>query len=195
MEDLYSIPNAPDYKSQVVHGANGAGGWTIVAVLLLGGSAYLGGGTMIGKRTGGAGQGLTTHPHHPRWVALAALVSDGVAFARVGGRERPGGYRQLGGGSAGRLSEESGGKSKHSSSNSSKASSSPDQKRSSSKKKKGGSSGEGEREGERSPPPPPPAKQSSQNEEAAPPAKKGEAVAAAASTASGGGGRWVHVPQ
>ncbi len=57
--------------------------WVFVAVLLLSLAAYAGGGVMLARRSGGGrGQGLKVHPHYGRWVELAGLVSDGVAFAR-----------------------------------------------------------------------------------------------------------------
>lgn len=58
-------------------------GWGVVAVLLLGGAAYLGGGIAYGsRRQGRATTGLRAHPHYRQMVALHALVLDGVAVVR-----------------------------------------------------------------------------------------------------------------
>jgi hypothetical protein len=78
-------------------------GWTLSAILLLGGAAYVAGGVALGKRAGGKAAGLPAHPHYGRWLVLRGLCTDGVRFARSGGQahptvaaaaasERPGGY-------------------------------------------------------------------------------------------------------
>jgi hypothetical protein len=203
MTNLYPVPKYPDYKSQVVRGVSD-GGWTTVAVLLLCGATYVGGGILIGKRTGGArGTGAALHPHYASWIALAALVSDGVAFARAGGKPHAAGYRPVGGGAAAAISEGSsassaktGSRSKHSSDSRGKHSSSS----SSSKKKKADRKSEGsEKEGSSSPEPA--ARHDRHSPSSGSPPAGAAAPAAAAnkgggkSSSSGGGGRWVHVPQ
>ena len=210
MANLYPVPNHPDYKSQVVRGVSD-GGWTIVVVLLLCGAMYTGGGILIGKRAGGArGTGAALHPHYASWIALAALVSDGVAFARAGGKPHAAGYRPVGGGAAAAIAEgvpaqqrkaassaKKGSRSKHSSDSREKHSSSSSS--SSSKRKKAGRKSDGsEKEGSSSLEPAARNDRHSPSSGGSPPA--GSAAPAAneggeKSSSSGGGGRWVHVPQ
>eukprot|EP01045_Picozoa_sp_COSAG04_P029800 COSAG04_NODE_4989_length_1790_cov_2.777646_2_plen_320_part_00 len=77
-----------------------AWGTTVLLALGLGGALYVGGGAAWGSTQGRAGRGgrlgpLSAHPHSSRWLEVAGLAADGVAFAR-GGRGRRGG---VGGGS------------------------------------------------------------------------------------------------
>ena len=61
--------------------------WAFVATVFLSLTAYVVGGAMLARRSGGGGgAGLKGHPHFGRWMELAGLVSDGVAFARSHGR-------------------------------------------------------------------------------------------------------------
>ena len=55
--------------------------WLFIALALLGGAVYVGGGVISGGRRGG-GRGLRAHAHYSRWVEVGGLVMDGVAFAR-----------------------------------------------------------------------------------------------------------------
>jgi hypothetical protein len=147
-----------------------------------------------GKVAGpGMQQALGAHPHFTRWVEGAALVSDGVAFARArqqgkrgpvaaaavparagddseddsgGGDEGASGGGGSGGGRRREKREESSKKEKK-------------RGRSSSKRKGKGKGGEGLSE---------PLAAAEQ------PAPAAVAPAPAAGTASAGGGRWVHVP-
>ena len=75
--------------------ASSVWGWLMVALILGGGGGYVVAGGFYGQRLkGGAGGGgvaalLAAHPHYTRWIEVAGLCEDGVAFARGG---RPG-YR------------------------------------------------------------------------------------------------------
>ena len=75
--------------------ASSVWGWLMVALILGGGGGYVVAGGLYGQRVkGGAGGGgaaalLAAHPHYTRWIEVAGLCEDGVAFARGG---RPG-YR------------------------------------------------------------------------------------------------------
>lgn len=68
-------------------------GWVLACGIIVAGTIYAVGGVAYGERiTGGGGSGtskLAAHPHYTRWIEIAGLCSDGVAFARGGGR-RPG---------------------------------------------------------------------------------------------------------
>eukprot|EP01052_Picozoa_sp_SAG31_P000553 SAG31_NODE_16_length_36206_cov_27.355728_22_plen_237_part_00 len=74
-------------------GAAESNGWGLVIVIMLGASAYVVGGVVVGrhrrvdngKRNG---LGLSTHPHYLHWVEIHALCADGIAFARNGKRTR-----------------------------------------------------------------------------------------------------------
>lgn len=65
---------------------------TLVALSLLLLCAYVAGGIAFASRGGSGktsgGSLLKRHPHYLRWVALAGLVADGVAFSRAGLRQR-----------------------------------------------------------------------------------------------------------
>ena len=58
----------------------------LVGLVLAAAAAYVAAGVLLGARTGGSG--LKRHPHFGRWVAVAGLVQDGIAFARSGGERR-----------------------------------------------------------------------------------------------------------
>lgn len=62
--------------------------WAFVATVFLSLTAYVVGGAMLARKSGGGREGLKGHPHFGRWMELAGLVSDGVAFARTQGRDK-----------------------------------------------------------------------------------------------------------
>lgn len=85
----------PKWKNKPLWiGANGCVrsefGWgsTVLLVLLMGGLVYVGGGVAYGKRSGrgggSSGGPFAAHPHAQRWHMLAALVMDGLAYAKAG---------------------------------------------------------------------------------------------------------------
>lgn len=60
-------------------------GWgsTMVVMIVLFGTGYVGGGIVIGMRTSGK-TGLKAHPHFHKWVDLKGLVVDGGSSVRSG---------------------------------------------------------------------------------------------------------------
>ena len=65
-----------------------AAGMALLMVLASGSMAYTIGGVAVGRRTGGGGWSLKTHPHHQRWSEMHGLVVDGCNFLQ--GRRREG---------------------------------------------------------------------------------------------------------
>lgn len=65
-------------------------GWPFVVVLSMAAGLYFGAGTVYRQRVGGAA-GWKALPHAQAWGELRALVADGAAFARSGGRKGGGG--------------------------------------------------------------------------------------------------------
>eukprot|EP01043_Picozoa_sp_COSAG02_P004978 COSAG02_NODE_132_length_34701_cov_707.955234_14_plen_318_part_00 len=61
-------------------------GTPFLIVLFLGTTAYLGGGALYNKKQGARGKDLL--PHRAKWQNIYALVLDGLAFARGGGKVR-----------------------------------------------------------------------------------------------------------
>ena len=61
-----------------------AGGWHFVILVALMAAGYTGGGVAWGWRVRGkkGRPSLQLHPHFPRWLEVAALFEDGVAFSR-----------------------------------------------------------------------------------------------------------------
>jgi hypothetical protein len=54
-----------------------AWGSSFLLLLVLGGTAYVGGGVLLGRRVSGKYTGLAAHPHFQRWMELKGLVTDG----------------------------------------------------------------------------------------------------------------------
>lgn len=67
--------------------SNWGQGFLMFAAVL--GSAYVGGGVVLGSKQGAGQAGLKGHPHFKKWVELHAMVQDGVAFARGGKNRQP----------------------------------------------------------------------------------------------------------
>jgi hypothetical protein len=153
--------------------------WGATFLLLVAGLSctYFGGGYVHNSRTRGA-TGMHALPHARHWVELHGLVSDGVAFAKHGGRARPGGYYRP----VERVATSKPGREKETSraggGSPAKAGKASQKKEKKAKKSTAADSG--------SAPTPPAA--------AAQPVTSAPAPAPAVGTASGGGGRWVHVP-
>ena len=55
-------------------------GWMVLGVFVVGGGAYVGGGVLLGQRSGGQA-GLTAHMHSQQWMELAGLAKDGVKYS------------------------------------------------------------------------------------------------------------------
>lgn len=152
--------------------------WGATFLLLVAGLSctYFGGGYVHNSRTRGA-TGMHALPHARHWVELHGLVSDGVAFAKHGGRARPGGYRPVE-----RVATSKPGREKETSraggGSPAKAGKASQKKEKKAKKSTAADSGSA----------PTPAAAAAQPVTSAP------APAPAVGTASGGGGRWVHVP-
>ena len=137
-----------------------AWGCTLLGVFALGAALYLGVGIGLRHQQGVRGGLREMVPHRAQWAELRALVEDGAAFVRGGGRHGGRGAPLLltesEGGGASALSDRT--------SNSSKSKKSSKAKQSKAKKKKGSSSpdkvqsqgGGGRRDAAPPPPPPPP---------------------------------------
>jgi hypothetical protein len=180
-------------------------GWTLVAVLLVGGGLYVGAGVAHGSKASGKPLALDSHPHHRQWQELRALAMDGAAYARARAQGRAGGYEPVrveaasaaaGGGGGGRNVEgaKAGGSGGGGGGGKAKRDKQASEKRSS-KSVKG--------KGSRTQPADAPAarthRQQQDATEAPPRVSESEEGGAAAGTgssssAAGGGGRWVHLP-
>ena len=82
-------------------------GWAFLAVAVVLGALYLGGGVAAGARTG-AGMRLAAHPHYTRWRQLYGLVLDGAQFSQrraAGGGASTGRHAEQGGGRGGAYAE------------------------------------------------------------------------------------------
>lgn len=148
----------------------------LIAVFAMMAGIYIGVGTVWGARVSGVSgrAAVRAHPHWRQWEEVAALVEDGVAFAR--GRRRAGGG--VGGEQRERLYVEAPG------GDVSPRGSKQGKKEKKAKRAKGDGGNEAKKERSSSASPRPAAA------EAAPAAP----AAPATSVASGGGGRWVHIP-
>ena len=87
-------------KQEGAESDDGVGEWggNFIKCLVGLGLLYVLGGVAYGRRTrsdGKSGLLWQWHPHWRQWGEVAGLVQDGVAFSRVGGRQR-GGYSEVG---------------------------------------------------------------------------------------------------
>ena len=69
-------------------------GSPFLAMFLVFGAVYFGGGALYSAKVKGVRPGLDAHPHWHAWLELRSLVFDGFAFVRGGGRG--GGRRGVG---------------------------------------------------------------------------------------------------
>ena len=155
----------------------------LAAFIVVGLALYVGGGTLLGAKSG-RGSGLRAHPHYGHWQEVAALVFDGVAFAK-GGRQRRG-YAGVGGGS---------GSGPQGREDTRKESSSPPSSRGGGKAQRSEKGTEGRRGKEEKKAKEKDDRSGGQAEAASAPPEVAPTTTAAAApgTASAGGGRWVHI--